>query len=46
VREIAEGHLTIEPTTGSPIPLPAPTIPTSNGTADDSAPLAGTNDAL
>lgn len=45
VREIAEGHLTILPTTGSPVPTPVPPIHTSNGTADDSTPVAGTHEA-
>jgi hypothetical protein len=42
VREIAEGHLTIEPTIGSP-PSP-PAIHTSNGTADDITPVTTTDD--
>jgi DNA-directed RNA polymerase subunit omega len=44
VREIAEGHLTIEPTVGSPPSPPAPAIYTSNGTADDITPLTGTDE--
>jgi len=44
VREIAEGHLTIEPTIGSPPPPSAPAIHTSNGAADDITPVAGTTD--
>ena len=43
VREIAEGHLNIEPTVGSPPSMFAP-IHTSNGTADDVTPAAGAND--
>ena len=45
VREIAEGHLTILPTTGSPLPTPVPPLHTSNGTADDIPPVTGTNEA-
>ena len=45
VREIAEGHLTIVPTTGTPLPTPVPLIHTSNGTADDILPVTGTNEA-
>lgn len=45
VREIAEGHLTILPTTGSPVPTPVPPMHTSNGTADDSTPVTGTHEA-
>ena len=45
VREIAEGHLTIEPTIGSPPSMFAPSVPTSNGTADDVTPTAGATDA-
>ena len=45
VREIAEGHLTILPTTGSPLPTPGPPLHTSNGTADDIPPVTGTNEA-
>ena len=44
VREIAEGHLNIEPTVGSPPSMFAPPIHTSNGTADDVTPAAGAND--
>ena len=44
VREIAEGHLTIEPTIGTPPSTLAPPIHTSNGTADDVTPAAGAND--
>jgi len=43
VREIAEGHLNIEPTIGSP-PSMFPPVHTSNGTADDVTPVAGAND--
>jgi DNA-directed RNA polymerase omega subunit len=43
VREIAEGHLTIVPTIGSPLPTPVPSLHTSNGTADDITPVTGTN---
>ena len=43
VREIAEGHLTIVPTIGSPLPTPVPPLHTSNGTADDIIPVTGTN---
>ncbi len=45
VREIAEGRLTILPTTGTPLPTPVPPIHTSNGTADDIPPVIGTNEA-
>ena len=45
VREIAEGHLTILPTTGTPLPTPVPPLHTSNGTADDITPVTGTNEA-
>ena len=45
VREIAEGHLTILPTTGSPLPTPVPPLHTSNGTADDITPVTGTTEA-
>ncbi len=45
VREIAEGHLTILPTTGTPLPTSAPPLHTSNGTADDITPVTGTNEA-
>lgn len=45
VREIAEGHLTILPTTGTPPAMSVPLIHTSNGTADDSTPVTGTNEA-
>ena len=45
VREIAEGHLTILPTTGSPLPTPGSPLHTSNGTADDIPPVIGTNEA-
>ena len=45
VREIAEGHLTIMPTTGSPLPTPAPPLHTSNGTTDDITPVTGTDEA-
>ncbi len=45
VREIAEGHLTIEPTIGSPPSMFAPSVHTSNGTADDVTPAAGATDA-
>ena len=45
VREIAEGHLTILPTTGSPLPAPVPSLHTSNGTVDDIAPVPGTPEA-
>lgn len=45
VREIAAGHLTIRPTTGSPLPTPVPPIHTSNGTADDIPPVTGTHEA-
>ena len=44
VREIAEGHLTMMPTTGTPLPTPVPPMHTSNGTADDSPPITGTNE--
>ena len=44
VREIAEGHLTIEPTVGSPPSMLASSGHTSNGTAEDVTPAAGTND--
>ncbi len=43
VREIAEGHLNIEPTVGSPPSMFAP-VHTSNGTANDVPPAAGAND--
>jgi hypothetical protein len=43
VREIAEGHLTMVPTTGSPVPTPVPPPHTSNGTADEITPVTGTN---
>jgi len=42
VREIAEGHLTIRPTTGTPLPTPVPPLHTSNGAADDSTSVTGT----
>ena len=45
VREIAEGHLTILPTIGSPLPPPVSPIHMSNGTADDITPIAGTDEA-
>ncbi len=45
VREIAEGHLTILPTTGSPLPPPVSPTHMSNGTADDITPVTGTNEA-
>ena len=45
VREIAEGHLTILPTTGTPLPIPVPPMHTSNGAADDNAPMIGTHEA-
>jgi DNA-directed RNA polymerase subunit omega len=45
VREIAEGRLTILPTTGSPVPTPVPPIHTSNGTADDISSVTGTHEA-
>ena len=44
VREIAEGHLAIEPTIGTPPSTLAPPVHTSNGTADDVTPAAGAND--
>ena len=44
VREIAEGHLTIEPMIGSPPSAFVPPVHTSNGTADDATPAAGAND--
>ena len=44
VREIAEGHLTIEPTIGSPPSMFASPVHASNGTADEVAPTAGAND--
>ena len=44
VREIAEGHLTILPTTGTPLPAPAPPLHTGNGTADDITPVTGTDE--
>ena len=43
VREIAEGHLTIEPMIGSPPSMFPPPAHTSNGTAED-ATLAGAQD--
>ena len=43
VREIAEGHLTIVPTIGSPLSTPVPSLHTSNGTADDITPITGPN---
>ena len=45
VREIAEGHLTIRPTTGTPLVTPVPPVHTSNGTADDISPRPGTHEA-
>ena len=39
VREIAEGHLTIEPMIGSPPSALASPIHTSNGTAEDITPV-------
>ena len=44
VREIAEGHLTIEPTVGSPPSMFAPPLHPSNGTAEDVTSPAGVND--
>jgi DNA-directed RNA polymerase omega subunit len=44
VREIAEGHLTIEPTIGSPPSMFAPPLHPSNGTAEDVTSPAGVND--
>jgi DNA-directed RNA polymerase omega subunit len=44
VREIAEGHLTIEPTVGSPPSMFAPPLHPSNGTAEDVPSPAGVND--
>jgi len=44
VREIAEGHLTVMPTTGTPLPTPVPPIPASNGTMDDITPSTGTDE--
>jgi DNA-directed RNA polymerase omega subunit len=41
VREIAEGHLTVMPTAGTPLPTPVPPIHTSNGTTDDITPITG-----
>jgi hypothetical protein len=38
VREIAEGHLTIEPMIGSPPAVLTSPIHTSNGTVEDIAP--------
>ena len=45
VREIAEGHLSIEPTIGSPPSTLVSPGHTSNGTADDVTPAAGAHDA-
>ena len=45
VREIAAGHLTILPTTGSPLPTPVSPMHTSNGSADDIPPVPGTDAA-
>jgi hypothetical protein len=41
VREIAEGHLTIEPMIGSPPAALASPLHTSNGTAEGSTPAVG-----
>ena len=43
VREIAEGHLAIEPMIGSPPSMFPPTAHTSNGTAEDTT-MAGAKD--
>jgi hypothetical protein len=44
VREIAEGHLTIEPTIGSPPSMLTPPPHMSNGTAEDVTAPAEVND--
>ena len=44
VREIAEGHLTIEPTIGSPPSMFAPPLHSSNGIIEDVTSPIGVND--